>query len=199
MTLPEYFHKGIRYAEYLGAFEQAVAGRRTSGPIQTDELAHYTEINLKRMKRIHKHGEIGPELRAVLDSLDRRIRMVCLTEFWCGDAAQNLPFIQLLAENSPQLEIRYLFRDENTELMDRYLTQGGRSIPKYILFDAATGHELAHWGPRPAIAQQMLLGLKASSATKEEAMEVLIRWYNQDKTLTLQFEWKNLLAQLSAE
>ncbi len=76
------------------------------------------------MKRIHKHGEIGPELRAVrLDSLDRRIRMVCLTEFWCGDAAQNLPFIQLLAENSPWSEIRYLFRDENTELMDRYLTR----------------------------------------------------------------------------
>lgn len=197
MTLPEYFSKAISYTEYMGAFEQAVAGKRTSGPIQTADLAHYTELNLARMKRIHKHARPGEELEAVLHSLTRPIRVVCLTEFWCGDAAQSVPLIQLLAETSPNLQIRYLFRDENTELMDRYLTNGGRGIPKYLLFDADTGNELAHWGPRPAVAQQLMLDMKARQLPKEEIMETLVRWYNQDKTRHLQTEWKTLLAQLA--
>lgn len=197
MTLPEYFEKGIGYTEYLGAFEQAVAGKRTSGPIQTEEMAHYTELNLTRMKRIYKHGEIQAGLQVALQGLNRSIRVICLTEFWCGDAAQSVPLIQRMAESSSRLEIRYLFRDENTELMDRYLTNGGRSIPKYIFFDAGTGQELAHWGPRPVPVQQLMLDMKARQVDKEEIMEAVVRWYNQDKTLTLQTEWKALLEQLA--
>ena len=198
MTLPEYFDKGIGYTEYLAAFEAAVAGKRTSGHIQTEDMARYTELNLTRMKRLYRHTELQPELKTALNRLDRSIRVICLTEFWCGDAAQNIPVLQLLAESSPWLEIRYLFRDENTALMDRSLTNGGRSIPKYIFFDAATGHESGHWGPRPQPSQQLMMDLKARNTPKAEIMEAIVRWYNHDKTLTLQTEWMNLLARWAA-
>lgn len=198
MTLPEYFERGIDYARYLAAFEAAVAAKRTSGPIQTEELAHYTELNLTRMNRIHKHTELQPELKTAADALNRTVHAVCLTEFWCGDAAQNIPVVQLLAEHSSRLDIRYLFRDENTDLMDRYLTAGGRSIPKYIFFDAVTGRELGHWGPRPQPSQALMTDLKVRNLPKAEIMEAIVRWYNHDKTLTLQTEWTNLLALFAA-
>lgn len=197
MTLPEYFQKGIRYADYMAAFAQAVTGKRTSGPIQTEEMAHYTELNLARTKRIFKHTEPEAALTAAAAGLTKTVHGVCLTEFWCGDAAQNLPLIERLAEDTGKLEIRYLFRDDNTELMDRYLTNGGRSIPKYILFDAATGEELASWGPRPDESQRLMIDLKARNLPKEEIMEALQRWYNDDKTRSLQREWETLLRRIS--
>jgi len=193
MNLSEYFEKGVTYQEYMAAFETAVAEKRTSGPIQTPEYAHYTELNLHRMKRLYKHTALSPEFLDVLGRVDQRIDIICITEFWCGDAAQNVPPIQLAVEKSDRLRISYLFRDENLPLMDRYLTNGGRSIPKYILFDAATGAEIKNWGPRPHEAQELMNRLKAENVTKEALVEELQKWYNNDKSVSLQREWTTLL------
>ena len=46
------------------------------------------------------------------------------------------------------IEVRFLLRDQNLELMDQYLTNGkSRSIPIYIFIDK-DGKEVAVWGPR---------------------------------------------------
>lgn len=193
MTLREYFEKGITYQEYMEAFAHAVESKRTSGPIQTEDLIHYTELNLVRSKRVFKHSKLVDEILLTLGNLPRKINVVCITEFWCGDSSQVAPAVELIAEHSPQLEIRYLFRDENLHLIDLYLTNGGRSIPKYILFDAETGAEIATWGPRPAAAQQLVLDLKATDTPYEELKETVQRWYNADKSVSIQQEWIKLL------
>ena len=55
-----------------------------------------------------------------------------LTEAWCGDAAQNIPTIEKIARENDRIKTLYLLRDENLELMDKYLTGGARAIPKLI-------------------------------------------------------------------
>ena len=197
MVLLEYFQKGITYQEYMDAFEHAVASKRTSGHIQTEELAHYTQLNLTRMRRIYKHTELLPSFIDALDSVQQRVYIICLTEFWCGDAAQNLPVIELAAEKNKNITIKYLFRDENEELMGQYLTYGGKSIPKYILLDGA-GNEIANWGPRPSTVQREMENLKATKATKEQMIETIQKWYNADKTFSLQQEWMVLFSKLIA-
>ena len=41
-----------------------------------------------------------------------------------------LPVIEKIAAESEFVTTRYLLRDENLELMDGFLTDGGRAIPK---------------------------------------------------------------------
>ena len=192
--LGEYFAKGITYDAYMAAFEKNVAEKRTSGTIQTEELIHYTAMNLVRSKRTFKYSEIQSDLLEVIGKINRKIHIICITEFWCGDSSHVAPAVELIAEQTDMLAIRYLYRDENLELMDKYLTNGGRSIPKYILFDAETGMEITTWGPRPAAAQRVFLDLKQANASYDEIKEKVQRWYNADKTLSLQKEWISLIS-----
>ena len=54
------------------------------------------------------------------------------------------------------LEVRAVYRDENLELMDQYLTNGGRSIPVYLLLNKK-GEVISKWGPRAEKVQQYVL------------------------------------------
>ncbi len=197
MNLIEYFNRGIDYSAYMPLFEEAVRDGKTSGPIQTEEYVFYTKLNWKRSQRLEEHTRwLQPEVvpdRARYSGL----AALCLTEFWCGDAAQNIPVIQKLADEYYGFPIHYLFRDENLELMDAFLTNGGRSIPKYILFDRNTGLECAQWGPRPAVIQQVMTELKASGVPKETMLEQVQRAYNADRSASVQKEWFDLLTNLN--
>lgn len=119
-----------------------------------------------------------------------------LTETWCGDAAQSLPALHQIANSNPNIEFRILLRDEHPELMDRYLTNGAKSIPKLIGFDMDL-NELFVWGPRPKAAQNLALELIKQGASKEEKGLAIQKWYNSDKTISLQKEINTLLEKLT--
>ena len=120
------------------------------------------------------------------------------TEGWCGDAAQIVPVLEAVAQASAgQISTHYVLRDENPDLMDQYLTQGGRSIPKLVVLHADTLTEAAHWGPRPDPAQQMFLDLKSQDLPFEEFATQLHGWYAKDKTQSTQRELLALVQQLA--
>jgi hypothetical protein len=116
-----------------------------------------------------------------------------ITEGWCGDAAQNIPAIEKIAAESEKIETRYVLRDENLELIDRFLTNGARAIPKLIALDAETFEVLGFWGARPAAAQKLFDDLKAQGVAKPLIMENLQRWYNADAQTSIQKEFVELL------
>ena len=119
--------------------------------------------------------------------IDRPQTWLVLTEGWCGDAAQSLPVIKALADLNPQIRMRILLRDENPELMDLYLTNGiSRSIPKLIALDPTTGTELFTWGPRPTALQESFYGMRSEGLPYDVIKEELQRWYNTDRTVTIQ-------------
>ncbi|HEY0049178.1 MAG TPA: thioredoxin family protein, partial [Pyrinomonadaceae bacterium] len=114
-------------------------------------------------------------------------------------AAQNIPTIEKIAAESPNIETRYVLRDENLELMDKYLTYDARSIPKLVALDAETLEELGTWGPRPQAAMNYFLEMKKNGLEKPQMMENIQRWYLQDKEQSLQKEFEGLLDEWSGK
>jgi hypothetical protein len=76
--------------------------------------------------------------------------------------------------------------------MDRYLTNGTRSIPKLICLQADTLQEIGTWGPRPAILQQMVMDHKKNPQIPDkEFKESIQAWYAKDKSQHLQQEFED--------
>ncbi|TYZ11425.1 thioredoxin family protein [Hymenobacter lutimineralis] len=186
------------YPAYRQLINELLAQGLTTGPNQSEALTHYARLNVQRMERIDKTVQVLPELLVAAQELPRPYVWLVLTEGWCGDAAQIVPTLEAVAQASQgQLTTRYLLRDENLDLMDRYLTNGGRAIPKLIMLDAITLEEVAHWGPRPAPAQALFLDLKGQGLSHEAYAEQVHAWYAKDKTRTTQAELLALIRQLS--
>jgi len=89
-----------------------------------------------------------------------------ITEDWCGDAMMNNPILRRVAE-AAGIEVRVVYRDQNTELIDQYLTNGGRSIPVYLLLNDA-GEVIGKWGPRAHKLQEYVLGLRKDFPSSDD-------------------------------
>ena len=98
-----------------------------------------------------------------------------------------------VAKLNPLVDLQLLLRDENPDLMDLYLTNGGKSIPKLIAVDGAF-NEIFNWGPRPAGAQHMMEEYKKNPVKSyKEFGEDIHKWYAADKTLSVQKELLDIL------
>jgi hypothetical protein len=87
-----------------------------------------------------------------------------------------------------------VLRDENDALMNQFLTNGGKAIPKLILIDEASNSVINSYGPRPSEATQLVLDFKAKhGAITTEFKEELQRWYNKDKGQNVISDLMNLL------
>jgi hypothetical protein len=189
---------GYSYSAYRQLIDGLLEQDRTTGPTQSEELTKYTRLNVQRMSRIDKTVQLTPELRAAVGNLQNRYVWAIITEGWCGDAAQIVPVLEAVAQASGgKIETRYLLRDEHLDLMDRYLTNGGRSIPKLVVLHADTLMEVTNWGPRPAAAQEMFMRLKAEGLPHDEFVTQVHGWYAKDKTQSTQQELVQLVSSLS--
>ena len=193
-----YLQKSITYEAYKQLVDDLLAAGKATGPLQSEAMTHYSQLNMQRMHRVEKTIQILPEVREQLISVSRPQTWLVLTEGWCGDASQSLPVMKALADLNPRIQMRTLLRDENPELMDRYLTNGvSRSIPRLIAVDPATGIELFTWGPRPTALQESFHGMRSEGLPYDMIKEELQRWYNKDKTVTIQRELAALATQTS--
>ncbi len=76
------------------------------------------------MIRVEKTYHVSPQLTEQVNRLKHKIYWLILTEHWCGDASQTLPVFNKIAEMSEgKIEMKLVYRDENPELMDAYLTR----------------------------------------------------------------------------
>ena len=107
------------------------------------------------------------------------LRILVLNGDWCLDSANTVPVMARLAETVPGVELRLLERDDYPGLMDRYLTNGSRSIPLAILLDRSF-RELGRWGPRPAELQTWVLTNKDGTPPAER-YKTQRRWYAKDR------------------
>ncbi|KAA9325682.1 thioredoxin family protein [Adhaeribacter soli] len=185
----------LTYNLYSILIEALVAAGQTTGPEQTEEKIAFTKLNAQRTKRVHKTFALLPELRETLQQIPAKWDWLLITESWCGDGAQLVPAIAEIATASANIELTILLRDENPELMDLYLTNGGRAIPKLICQDAETGEPLFTWGPRPTAIQQKVKAFKTENpyADKEELHQQLAIWYARDKSEALQRDLLHLM------
>jgi hypothetical protein len=195
-----YLAKSQSYKDYYEMVEMLVKNNQTSGPNQTPELAAYTKLNFQRMKRLTKTAKPGEGIISALKNIKTPMTWIVISEAWCGDAAQSTPYIANLANTSEQVDLKFILRDENHDIMNKYLTNGGMSIPKLIIFNSKTGVELAHWGPRPRELQELMTKFKEEKGNQfayEELSEMIHQWYARNKNQTIQEELLSLITSIN--
>jgi hypothetical protein len=113
--------------------------------------------------------------------------ILVLAEDSCGDAASLVPILARVVDAAPDaLDLRVFRRSENLDIMDEYLSDGGRAIPVAVVYDEDM-RELGWWGPRPAPAQalfrerfrQFKAGRLRDKAT--DVFRPVLRWYREDR------------------
>jgi|SRR5580765_7415010 len=191
--MKKYVEKAMTFAEYEKLIDDLLKEGKTTGLNQSVAMVGYGKLNRQRMNRLAKTVEISDRTKAAAKQVMRPMIWLILTEGWCGDAAQNVPVIEIIAAESDKIETRYILRDENPDLMDRFLTNGARSIPKLIALDTETLKVLGSWGARPAPAQKMFADMRAKGVCNDAIHEEIQRWYNSDKSESIQREFEALL------
>jgi hypothetical protein len=126
---------------------------------------------------IYEQFEVPQDDEFITLLKEKKPNILVITEDWCGDAMMNNPVFRRIAE-AAELDVRAVYRDADTDLIDRHLTNGGRSIPIYLLLDD-NGKVEAKWGPRAATIQEYVLELRkdlpsADAADYKEKQQVFI-------------------------
>lgn len=185
--------KGMSYQSYRKMVSDLLSEGKSTGPNQSESLLNYSTLNDKRMSRLDKTIKLTPEtIASTKDVQDARTWLV-ITEGWCGDAAQLLPIINKMADENPNIDLKIVLRDENEDLMNQFLTNGSKSIPKLIALDE-NKEVIDSWGPRPSVATKMVNDYKeAHGKLDADFKKDLQIWYNKNKGLNAQQDLLKLL------
>lgn len=182
----------MTFQTYLEQFEQILNSPNRQAPYDNEDYFNYTKLNWSRMNRWLKKGQILPQVKEKIQSITEKQEWIVITEPWCGDASHVVPFIHMLAELNPLIHLDYELRDSEPHRIQNYLTNGGKSIPKLVIKNAA-GEDLATWGPRPADCQELYKELHENNAPFEEVKIKLQNWYNEHQGVEIQEEIAALL------
>ena len=189
----ELIKKAYDYTSYRQLIDDLLAEGKTTGSNQSEAYIGYAQMSQQRMKKWEKIGRLNPELIEKVKDIRQPMIWLVITEGWCGDAGQLLPFVAKLADENPNVELKLVLRDENPDLMNRFLTNGARSIP--IIIGLSQNLDLlGHWGPRPVPIQKEFLENKISQERSgKEFSEYMHLWYAKDKGVTFQNEFLAIL------
>ncbi|MBK7130302.1 MAG: thioredoxin family protein [Crocinitomicaceae bacterium] len=189
--------KAYSYQEYYDLVDHFSNAEMTSGPDQTADRIGYTKLNFSRMKRLSKTLQVSEALKTTFARMNHPQCWTVITESWCGDGSQNVPVLAKIAEASEgKIKFQVIFRDDNPEVMDQYLTNGGRAIPKLFARDE-NGKDLFTWGPRPTGATAIMKSWKENPGelTKHDVEMKIQDWYNTNKGAELMDELNALILQ----
>ena len=174
--------QAITYEDYKGLVKELVKNQSTTGPDKSEAMVNYTMLNDRRMKRWDKTVKVSDVIRERLSTFSRNVTWLVITESWCGDAAHVLPVINKLAELHNGIDLKLVMRDENECLMNEFLTNGGKAIPKLIMINNQTKEVVGTYGPRPSQVTKLVNEFKSlNGKLTSDFKEDLQRWYNMDK------------------
>ena len=159
----------------------------------------YTRLLNEDQKKLHENHERRADIdSASIDAIRNSgpHHVLVITEPWCGDSLAIFPVIAKLFTEAG-CEVRVVQRDAHPELIDQFLTNGGRAIPIAVVLDEAF-NERFHWGPRPAPAQSIVIDSKpkiaAGDIDKIEVHKKVRAFYAQDNGQSIVAEFVTKLA-----
>lgn len=178
------------YTEYRKLVSDLLAQGKATGEEQSEDLTNYSLLNETRMNRLEKTIKISDSTISKLQNLRKNYIWLVISEGWCGDAAQLLPIIYKMATASnDKIELKIVLRDENPDLMNLFLTNGGKAIPKLIIIDKEKLEVIADWGPRPKGAIELVTNYKKEFGVIDETIKTNLQlWYLHDKGISTQEE-----------
>ena len=189
--------KAISYTKYRNLVDRLVSEEATTGATKTETLIAYTKLNNRRMKRWDKTFKIPLTFKEKIKSFDAKITWLVITESWCGDAAHVLPVMNKISEMNENINFKVVLRDENEALMNQFLTNGNKSIPKLIMIDNRTNNVVSTYGSRPNVVTKLVNDFKNEHGSlTPEFKEGLQVWYNKDKGQSTLEDLTQLLCEL---
>jgi hypothetical protein len=189
--------KAYTYPQYKELVAGLIEQKRTTGNTQSEKYIAFTRLNSERVKRIEKTTLIEDDVKNVFENVKKELIFLVIAEAWCGDVAQNLPVIDLLARLNPKIDLRIILRDENDEVMKHFLTNGGKAIPVCLVINKSDLSVLGKWGPRPDPPQSIMREHKSNPVESyDETGKKIQLWYLQDKGKTLGAELSAMLKSL---
>lgn len=180
----------INWYEYLSSFEDILSRKLTKKPYDNVTYLEYVKLNKSRMNRWLRTGLLKGSTQQTIEKIREVQNWYIITEPWCGDAAHSVPFIYLLSELNQNIKLTLILRDSEPEWIERYLTNGSRSIPKLIVRNNYD-EDLFTWGPRPKECQLLISELKKQQISDEDIKTRAQEWYNKNKGISLQEEIRN--------
>jgi hypothetical protein len=173
---------GMSYEKFRKLVTDLTAQNGTTGPEQTAAYIQYTRLNDQRMRRWDKTLKLSEEEKLQIQTFNKKVYWLVITESWCGDAAPSLPVMNKVAQLTDGIDLRIVLRNEQPALMDAFLTNGKMSIPKLIMVDKTSLDVLGTWGPLPAKATEMATDFREQHGALTPAFkESLQQWFNLDK------------------
>ncbi len=186
--------KAQTYLEYKMMILDLIREDRSTGVNQNENLLNFSKLNDKRMKRLDKQTKLSKNAKEKIQEIEKDFTWLVLTESWCGDAAQTLPILNKFTEANPKINLKVVLRDDNEDLMNQFLTNGSRSIPKLIVIENKTNKVINSWGPRSEVAAKMVLDYKQKYGKLDaEFKKDLQIWYHKDKGVHIEKDIVELL------
>jgi thiol-disulfide isomerase/thioredoxin len=181
---------GLSYPQYRELIAELLVQGKVTGAKQSPARLEFTQLNIQRMNRLDKTTALQAGLAMKAASLQQKQTWVLLAEGWCGDCAQIVPVIAKVAfAGNGKIDLRIINPADHPEVMNAYTTNGALSVPKMIVLDE-NQNEIAVWGPRPNMAQQIMLNWKNSEnrISWDDFEKELHTWYAKDRTQSIQEE-----------
>ena len=183
------------YQDYRKIITDLLQEGKTTGTIQSEALVNYSRLNETRMHRLDKTIVIDLVIISKLKLIQSQYIWLVIAEGWCGDAAQILPILNKMSEVSDNIDLKVVFRDDNEALMNLFLTNGNKSIPKLIILDKNSLDVIADWGPRPIGAVEIIENYKEKFGIIDDTIKSELQlWYLHDKGLSTQKEITELMS-----
>lgn len=179
-------YKDMTLEEYKEHFDQILSGA-VNDPVYDDpEYVNYVKLNRSRTKRWEKQAEISDDMTQLLKNIDQPLQWEVITEPWCGDSSQIVPFLEKMVALNDNFKLNIQLRDSDSEI-ESYLTNGTKSVPKIVVRNAV-GDDLFSWGPRPKGAQELVIRQKEMDLSTIDKYMNLLKWYTDDKGAEIQDE-----------
>jgi len=178
--------KSLSYEAYRKKVSDLLEEGKSTGPNQSEDLLHYSTLNDARMNRLDKKTKLTNSTIEALKNTKEKQTWLLITEGWCGDAAQISPVINKMSLESDKVDLKVVLRDENEDLMNQFLTNGSKSIPKLVVLNEEN-EVVSSWGPRPSIATKMVNDYKAKHGGLDADFKRDLQvWYNKNKGESIQ-------------
>ena len=153
----------------------------------------YSKYNLERQERVQSEWQMSPSFEKAVREFEGPLCWLFITDDWCIDSAYSLPLLLEAAEMRDDVTLSILMKDDNLDILDLFLTNGARSIPKLIAIEEDGSVRYA-WGPQPEKIRLIRKDLIESGAEGRIVSGTTIDWYADKGWLEVEKELTELFS-----
>src|SRR3954465_1254604 len=97
-------------------------------------VATGTDEQQRRWKAFSDVVRLTDAQRELIGGFVREMRGLVIRGIWCGDCVQQCPLLEhVAAANRGKVDLRFLDRDQNRDLTERFRINGGDRVPVALL------------------------------------------------------------------